>query len=273
VPGPLLLTDAPHLLYRAFFGLPDKVNQRALLGSVNQTLQAIAQHDPRAVVMCFGPDSAAYRTAAFPPYHAHRPPMPAELARQWELARDLYRGLGWHVMETDDLEADDVMGTLARKEKGPVLILTGDRDMFQCVDERVRVILQIRGGTELVGPAEVEAKYGIPPALVPDLIALRGDPSDGIPGAKGIGEKGAADLLCRHGSLDAAIAAAVREKPSARRALIEQADLLRMFKDLATLRDAPVTPPRDTPIDLEGGARAAEALGMGGLARRLRNTN
>ena len=89
-----------------------------------------------------------------------------------------------------------------------------------------------------MGAAEVEERYGIPPSAVPDFIALRGDPSDGLPGAKGIGEKTAADLLRRHGTLEAAIAGAVREKPSVRRALLEQADELRAFKDIATLRDA-----------------------------------
>ena len=121
-----------------------------------------------------------------------------------------------------------------------------------------------------MGPAEVQARYGVPPALVPDFIALRGDPSDGLPGAKGIGEKTAADLLRRHGSLEAAIAGAIRERPRVRRALLEQAEELRRFKDIATLRDAEVELPPDRDTDREGGAAAAEALGMGRLARRLR---
>ena len=104
---------------------------------------------------------------------------------------------------------------------------------------------------------------------MPDFIALRGDPSDGLPGAKGIGEKTAADLLRRHGSLEAAIAGAIREKPSVRRALLEQADELRAFKDIATLRDAGVERPPDRPTDRAGGAAAARELGMGALAKRL----
>jgi DNA polymerase-1 len=125
------------------------------------------------------------------------------------------------------------------------------------------------GPTEM-GPEEVEQRYGIPPEVVPDFIALRGDPSDGLPGAKGIGEKTAADLLRRHGSLEATIDAAIREKPAVRRALIEQADELRAFKDIATLRDADVELPADRETDREGGAAAAEELGMNRLARRLR---
>ena len=104
---------------------------------------------------------------------------------------------------------------------------------------------------------------------MPDFIALRGDPSDGLPGAKGIGEKTAAELLRRHGTLEAVIAGAIRERPAVRRALIEQADELRAFKDIATLRDADVERPPDTPTDRVAGAAAASALGMNRLAERL----
>jgi 5'-3' exonuclease len=270
VPRPLLVVDAPFVLYRAFYALPEEVAHRALLGSVNQVLAVAEQHDPRAVVMCFGPESAAYRVEAFPAYHAHRPPVPDELAADWALAGELYGALGWYVADGGDLEADDVMGTLAAREEGPVLILTGDRDLFQCVDEDVRVLLQGRAGTVEVDRAEVERRYGIAPELVPDFIALRGDPSDGIPGAKGIGEKTAADLLRRHGSLDAVLAAAVRERPGIRRALIGQEEGLLTFKDLATLRTADVVPPPDRATDREAGARAASRLGHERLAQRLR---
>ena len=268
--GPLLVVDAPFVLYRAFFALPDKVNHRALLGSVNQVLGVVTERDPRAVVMCFGPESAEYRVEAFPAYHAHRPPVPDDLAADWALAPELYEALGWYVRDGGDLEADDVMGTLAEREDGPVLILTGDRDMFQCASDRVHVLLQGRQGTFEIGPAEVEERYGIGPELVPDFIALRGDPSDGIPGAKGIGEKGAAELLRRYGSLEGVIAAAVREKPSVRRALIGSEDEIRTFRDLATLRTAKVAPVSDRPTDRAGGADAAEKLGMNRLAARLR---
>jgi 5'-3' exonuclease len=279
--GPLLLCDAPGLLYRAFFGVPDSIKGadgrpvNALLGSVNATLWCVEKYAPRAVVMCFGPDSAAYRTEAFPPYHAHRPPMPDDLSHQWALAPALYQALGWPVADSDDLEADDLLGTLAAAEDaagGSALILTGDRDMFQCVTERVHVLMQRRGneGPEELGPEEVRGRYGVDPAQVPDFIALRGDPSDGIPGGKGIGEKTAADVLRRHGSLEAALQSPVREKPTVRTALIEQADDLRTFKDLATLRTAPVKPPPDRATDGANGAAAAEKLGMKRLAERLR---
>jgi DNA polymerase-1 len=280
VTPPLLLVDAPHLLYRGFFALPDTITGpdgmpvNALLGSVNQVLWCVERYSPRAVVMCFGQESADYRVAAYPAYHADRPPMPDGLEAQWSRAPDLYRALGWIVSTSPELEADDLLGSLASAEVdagGRALILTGDRDMFQCVGENVTVLLQ-RARQE--GPDEVDAagvveRYGIEPAQVPDFIALRGDPSDGLPGAKGIGAKTAADLLRRKGDLEHVILGAVREKPGVRRALIEQADELRMFRDIAALRVAPVERPADTPTDWTGGAAAARELGMERLAKRL----
>jgi len=279
--GPLLVTDAPALLYRAFFALPDSIKGlddepvNALLGSINATMQVVEERSPRAVVMCFGAEAATYRTDAYPAYHAHRPPMPEGLAQQWARAPELYRALGWTALDSEELEADDLLHSLALLEEaagGSALILTGDRDLFQCVTDKVHVLLQRtgKGGPEELGPEQVLEKYGIGPELVPDFIALRGDPSDGLPGAKGIGEKTAADILRRKGSLEHAILGAIREKPAVRRALIEQADELRSFKDIAQMRTAPVELPPDTPTDFEGGATAVEALGMKRLAERLR---
>jgi 5'-3' exonuclease len=280
MPRPLLLADTPHLLYRAFFALPDSITDgegrpvNALLGSVNQLLWCVERYDPRAVVCCFGQESAHYRTDLYPPYHAHRPPMPDTLADQWARAPELYEALGWTVTGHDELEADDLMHSYAAAEVaagGHAQILTGDRDMFQCAGDGITVLLQRarQQGPDEMGAAEVEERYGIAPSVVPDFIALRGDPSDGLPGAKGIGEKTAAELLRRHGSLEAAIAGAIREKPSVRRALLDQADELRAFKDIATLRTAEVERPPDRPTDRAAGAAVASALGMGALARRL----
>ena len=280
---PLLLADTPHLLYRAFFALPDSITDaggrpvNALLGSVNQLLWCVERYQPRAVVCCFGQESATYRTQLYPPYHSHRPAMPDALAAQWELAPALYEALGWTVAAHDELEADDLMHAFAAAEVaagGRAQILTGDRDMFQCARDGVTILLQRarQEGPDELGAVEVEERYGIEPRLVPDFIALRGDPSDGLPGAKGIGEKTAAELLRRHGSLEAAIAGAIREKPGVRRALIEQADELRAFKDIATLRDADVERPPDRPTDRARGAAAARELGMERLAARLEST-
>jgi 5'-3' exonuclease len=283
VPAPLLLCDAPAMLYRGFFALPDTITApsgeavNALLGSVNQALWCVDKYRPRAVVLCFGAEAAVYRKQAYPAYHADRPEMPAALQWQWSKARWFYESLGWQVVDEAELEADDLLGTFAELETeagGTTLILTGDRDMFQCANESVTVLLQRarQEGPDEVGPKQVEEIYGITPAQVPDFIALRGDPSDGLPGAKGIGAKTAADLLRRKGDLEHVILGAIREKPSVRKALIEQAAELRTFRDIATLRTAAVERPPDRETDRAGGAAAARELGMQRLAQRLEST-
>jgi len=278
--GPLLLADTPHLLYRAFFALPDSITDadghpvNALLGSVNQALWCVEKYDPRAVVWCFGAEAGEYRVEAFPAYHADRPPMPDPLEWQWQRAPALYEALGWSLAATEDLEADDLLHSLSEAETaagGHTLILTGDRDMFQCASDSVTVLMQRTGGEgpEEIGPDGVRERYGIDPDQVPDFIALRGDPSDGLPGAKGIGPKTASELLRRKGDLEHVILGAIREKPSVRRALIEQADELRAFKDIATLRTIPVERPPDAPTDFAGGISVAREHGMNRLATRL----
>ncbi len=278
---PLLVVDAPSLLYRAFYALPKSITDadgnsvNALLGTTNLLLREVEEHRPRAVVLCFGPDAARYRVEQYEPYHADRPPVPDRLAPQFADAPEFFAGFGWTSVIDDELEADDVMGSLADKEEaagGEALLMTGDRDLFQCVTSKVKVLYVSTGkrGAEVVDAAEVKRRYGVGPALVPDFIALRGDPSDGIPGARGVGEKTAADLLQRRGSLEAAIENAVRERPPRLSgALLHGADELRMFKDLATLRAARVRRPRNRETDLAGGAKAARKRGMNRLAERL----
>ncbi len=267
---PLLVVDAPSLLYRAFYALPKSITDgdgqpvNALLGSINIVLREIELHEPRAVVMCFGVDAAEYRVELFAGYHADRPPMPDELSPQWKEAPALYEALGWYVAQSDDHEADDLLGSYAVVETeagGDTLILTGDRDMFQCVNDHVKVLYVRTGskGAQEVDEAEVKARYGISPELVPDFIALRGDPSDGIPGAKGVGEKTAASLLNRHGSLEGALTGKLEAV----------ADQLRTYKDMASLRQLEVERPADRETDRAGGADAVRERGMNRLAERL----
>ena len=282
--SPLLVVDAPSLLYRAFFALPKSIKGsdgrpvNALLGTANLLLQAADRHAPRALVLCFGAEAAAYRVKAFPAYHADRPPMPEELEHQWSDARDFFAAFGWRSFEAEPegLEADDLLGSLAHAETaagGRTLLFTGDRDMFQCVDEHVRVLFPAKGGPDEIGPAGVRERYGIDPAQVPDLIALRGDPSDGLPGAKGIGAKGAADLLNRFGTLEGVLSAAADPMsdmtPRTRGALLADPALLLSFQDIATLRPIAVDRPADAPLDRAAAAAAASARGMGALAGRL----
>jgi 5'-3' exonuclease len=281
VTAPLLVVDTPSLLFRAFYALPDSIKGpdgqpvNALLGTANLILREVETHSPRAVVLAFGPDAATYRVDLFDEYHAERPPIPDGLAPQFADCRAFFGAFGWLVATSETLEADDLLGSYAKLEAeagGRTLLFTGDRDMFQCVDERTTVLYVRTGGrgAEEVSPAEVKKRYGVPPELVPDFIALRGDPSDGIPGAKGVGEKTAAELLRSHGSLEGVLAAAVREpRPKLRATLLKSGEDLLAFKQIATLQDAGVERPPDLPTDWAGAASAARERGMNRLAERL----
>lgn len=278
--GPLVAVDAPSLMYRAFFALPKTITDEdgqpvnALLGTVNLVLWAIEKYDPRAIVMCFGAEAAVYRKELYPPYHGDRPEMPPELAGQWAQADDFFGAFGWLVEHHETLEADDLLGSYAIAETeagGETILYTGDRDMFQCANESVRILFPRGGkdGPELIDAAGVRKRYGVDPGQVPDFIALRGDPSDGLPGAKGIGEKTAKDLLREHGTLEATIAASLEMRPRMGAALRDGAEDLRAFKEIATLVRVPVELPPDTPTDWLSAAAAARGRGMRRLAERL----
>ena len=293
-PRPLLSADIPWLLYRSYFALPKSIVDgegrpvNALLGTVNALLGYIDSRPPagrpRRVVACLGAEQAEYRVKLYPPYHAHRDPMPPELAWQWALAPALLASLGWVVSGSDSLEADDVMFSLARVEEergGRALLMTGDRDLYGAVSERIAV-LELRKGGESgeLGPSDVRERYGVDPQLVPDLIALRGDPSDGIPGAPGVGAKTAAELLRRYGPLEEVLLAAQAAATKVRRreddmrprtaaALRENDALLRTFKQIATLQRIDIEAPADGSTDFAAGAHHARELGMRRLSERL----
>jgi 5'-3' exonuclease len=298
MPAPLLIADVPWLLYRSYFALPKSIVDgdgkpvNALLGTVNALLRladapAPAER-PRAVAACTGAEEAAYRVELYPPYHAHRDPMPPELRAQWDKAPALLEGMGWSVCGSDQLEADDVMFSLARLEEehgGRSLLFTGDRDLYGAVSEASAVVeLPKSGDPTTIGPDGVRERYGIEPSLVPDLIALRGDPSDGIPGAPGVGAKTAAALLQAHGSLEGVLAAAgapgsdnavspvraaVEMRPRIAAALRENAELLRTFKHIATLQLTEPERPADAVTDYRRGAATAAEMGMRRLSERL----
>lgn len=291
--APLLIADVPWLLYRSFFALPKSIVSEdgravnALLGTVNTILAVLdgsLAGGARGMAACMGAEQADYRVALYPPYHAHRPPMPKELAHQWALVPRLLEGLGWTYADSAVLEADDVMFSLAREEEqagGRALLLTGDRDLFAAVDERVTIVELGRGGAQAaIDAATVRERYGVEPSQVADFIALRGDPSDGLPGAPGIGAKTAAQLLREHGSLEALLAAVGAEeggraagaaalRPRVAAVLRDNAASLRDFKRIATLQRIPVERPADGATDFAGGARVAAELGMRRLAERL----
>jgi len=290
--APLLLADVPWLLYRSFFALPSSITGsdgapvNALLGTVNALLaceESLARRGgARAVVACMGAEEATYRVRLYAPYHAHREPMPATLRAQWERAGGLMEALGWMFAGSEELEADDVMFSFARAEQehgGEALLVTGDRDLYGAVTDRVAVLELLKAGaTNEIGPAGVRERYGVDPAQVADFIALRGDPSDGLPGAPGIGAKTAAELLRSYGTLEALLELATHEpvraaqelRPRIRAALADNAEQLLAFKQIATLQRIDVgPPPPDRATDYASGAAHARALGMNALAGRL----
>ncbi len=292
--GALLIADVPWLLYRSYFALPKSITDgegrpvNALLGTANALLGLLepsaGQPTPRAVIACMGAEEAAYRVRLYPAYHAHRDPMPDELRRQWELAPELLRGMGWTYVTHASLEADDVMFSFARAEQaagGEALLLTGDRDLYGAVGDGVSVLELSKGLISgLIDRAGVRERYGVDPEQVPDFIALRGDPSDGLPGAPGVGAKTAAELLSGNGTLEGVIAAA-REitagarppaKPLTARiaaSIAENAGLLGDFKEIATLQTVEVELPGEQPTDHARGSLIAAELGMRRLAERL----
>jgi 5'-3' exonuclease len=289
MPAPLLIADVPWLLYRAYFSLPKSIvgadgqPVNALLGTVNAILAVLEARPARAVAACMGAEEAAYRVELYPGYHAQREPMPPELATQWDKAPALLESLGWTFATDAELEADDVMFSFALAEvagggdgDGRASLLTGDRDLYQAVNDQVAVVLPGKRGappTE-IGPAQVRERYGIDPALVSDFIALRGDPSDGLPGAPGIGAKTAAELLNRYGPLEEVLKVAGEDDSDMRLrtalALSENAELLLNFKRIATLVPIDgIVRPTDRATDFAGGARMAAELGMKQLATRL----
>jgi DNA polymerase-1 len=277
---PLIVVDTPWLLYRSFFGLPKAIrNDRgepvnALLGTLNALLAILEWRTPRAVVCCFGAEDALYRVQRFPSYHAHRDPMPQALARQWEQAPGLLAAFGFHVAEHETLEADDLLYSFALQEAAAAaetLIVTADRDLFQAVGDHTRVLeLRRNEPPGVIDAAEVRARAGVDPAQIPDLIALRGDPSDGIPGARGIGAKTAAVLLGEYGTLEGVLAAREQLRPALAATLAQQADELRMFREIATLVEVTVQRPADRRVDLLAGGAAASEYGLKRLAERLR---
>ncbi|MCK9250841.1 MAG: hypothetical protein M0P31_17920 [Solirubrobacteraceae bacterium] len=295
--APLLLLDLPWLLYRAHFALPSSIKGAdgepigALLGAVRTILAEIDEHDPVAVCCATGAEDATERVALLPAYHAHREPMPDALRRRWDQAPALCEAFGWAVRDGGAWEADDVIASLAAERAaggGRSVIVTGDRDLMACVGEHVVVRRPAGRGPGLVtvdAPGVVEA-VGVRPDQVTDLIALRGDPSDGIPGVPGIGAKTAARMLAVHGDLEGVLRAAGADGPDGEPGgeavhgdgltprlagvLRDHAADARRDRQVAQLQTLDVDPVPDGPTDRDAGAAAAEALGMDRLAKDLR---
>jgi 5'-3' exonuclease len=270
---PLLAVDGDNLAHRAFHALPqsirdaDKQPANALIGFANMLLSVWDAERPRAVFVGLDSlDAPTYRHELLPDYQGGRH-FPPELRRQLDRLPELVGSFGFGWAKEAGYEADDLLAAaVAAEEKrgGTALVLSNDRDLFQLASPRTTILHPKRGVREMerVGPAEVEQRYGVEPAQVPDFIALRGDASDHIPGAIGVGPASAASILKKYGSLEAALAAG---------GFAGQAEKLRSYLQIARLQPkAPIPKLPDADPDWEGAAGLAEGWGLGALAKRLR---
>jgi DNA polymerase-1 len=253
----LLLIDGHALVYRAFFAMPALSNSRgeitnAAFGFTSMLLKAFTDHRPRYAVAAFDPKGPTFRHEADATYKATRPPMPDDLKPQVGWTREIVEAMGIPIVTIDGFEADDVIGSLSVKavEAGvDVVILTGDIDTLQLVNDHVRVFINRRGITDTIvyDVAAVHERFGFDPPLVADYKALQGDATDNIPGVPGIGTKTAMSLLQQHGPLENVLEAIPTMKPGKlRTSLEEHSDQARHSKEMATIRlDV------DVPLDLD----------------------
>ena len=269
---PLLAVDGDSLAHRAYHALPKSLKSAtglpsgALVGFANFLLRLWQSEAPRAVLVgwdCIG--QPTYRLEAFPAYQSGRVFDP-ELLEQLELLPELVRALGFAAAKEPGYEADDFLAAAVAQEearKGRTLVATSDRDAFQLVSERTTVLQPVKGVSELarIGPAEVRERYGVEPKQVPDFIALRGDPSDKLPGARGVGPKTAASILAQYGSLEAALAAG---------RFSAEAEDLRLYRRIAQLdASAPLPSLADQTPNWAGASSLCQSWGLGNLAGRL----
>lgn len=206
--NPLILVDGSSYLYRAYHAFPPLTNSAgeptgAMYGVLNMLRSLILQYQPSHAAVVFDAKGKTFRDELFEHYKSHRPPMPDDLRAQIEPLHKMVKAMGLPLMAVSGVEADDVIGTLAREAEKmgrPVLISTGDKDMAQLVTPGITLINTMTN--TILGPEEVVTKYGVPPELIIDFLALMGDSSDNIPGVPGVGEKTAQALLQGLGGLD-----------------------------------------------------------------------
>jgi DNA polymerase-1 len=247
VDGELFLIDGNSLAYRAFFALPESIATadgrptNAIYGFASMMAKILIEHHPRSVIVAWDAGMSG-RELEYHDYKAQRPPRPDLLSEQWTHLWPLAEAFGFHNVKVEGWEADDVIATLVRqaREGGvPVMVVSGDRDVYQVVGDGVRVMTTSRGvtDTKVYDREAVIERYGVPPELVTDLIGLKGDTSDNIPGVPGIGDKTAAQLLQEFGSLEAVLENVDKiSGPKRKQNLTEHAEDARVSKQLATLK-------------------------------------
>lgn len=268
---PLLAVDGDSFAHRAYHALPKTIRRKgkrpagAIVGFANFLLRIYETERPRAVVVGWDTLNApTYRSRAFPTYQSGRE-FDDDLVEQLELLPDFVTAYGFASAKAAGYEADDFLAAaVAREEKrrGTIVVATGDRDAFQLASKNTTIVQPVRAG-ELarIGPAEVMKRYGVQPSQVTDFIALRGDPSDKIPGARGVGPKGAAALLRKYKTLEAALEAGC---------FASQADQLRLYRSIATMdRAAPLPSLRNQKPTWLNAARLAREWALNRLADRF----
>jgi DNA polymerase-1 len=268
---PLLVVDGDSFAHRAYHAIPKSIRRgdggagNMLYGFSNMLLRVWNDERPRTVLVAWDSlETPTYRHEALAVYQSGREFEP-DLLDQLALMPALVASSGLAVAKAPGYEADDFLGAAVASEEGAggtVLVATSDRDAFQLASDKTTILQPVRGEAPArIGPAEVRERYGVDPEQVPDFIALRGDPSDRIPGARGVGPKRAADLLNQYGSLEALLGEG---------RFAAEADALRLYREIATLdRAAPLPPLPDVSPDWEGAAAHARELGMEGLAGRF----
>ncbi len=291
-----MLLDTASLYYRAFFGVPDTVRApdgtpvNAVRGLLDMIARLVRARKPTALVACMDADwRPAFRVAAVPSYKAHRlapdgmsEETPPALAAQVPLIEELLRISGLAVAGHPGFEADDIMATLAARSADPVDVVTGDRDLFQLVDDArgVRIVYTVRGliNMDVIDEAAVTAKYDIPGRAYADFAALRGDPSDGLPGVPGVGEKTAAALIKTFGNIEGitvALDAGHGGFPRGSRDKLEAArDYLDIALSVVRVRDDVPLPPVDgklpaSPADAAALKDLGERWGLGSSLTRF----
>jgi DNA polymerase-1 len=269
VSRPLLAIDGDSLAHRAYHALPKSIRgaggrpANALVGFANFLLRLWDAESPRAVLVAWDSlDTPTYRHEALEAYQSGRE-FDDALLEQLDTLPELVESFGFACAKAPGYEADDFLAAAATRVPGPVLVATSDRDAFQLVSDRVTILQPVKGVSELarIGPAEVRERYDVEPAQVPDLIALRGDPSDRIPGAPGVGAKKAAAVLKQFATLEDALAAG---------RFSAVADDLRLYRRIAQMdASAPIPELPDQEPTWPRAAEKARELGLGALSKRL----
>ena len=244
----LFLIDGSALAYRSYFAFirnplinSKGENTSAVFGFTNSILKILGEENPDFIAVVFDTKAPTFRHEIFKDYKSTRAKMPQEMSEQLPRIREVAGSMNLPILEIDGFEADDLMGTLARKAKGKglkVILVTGDKDFLQLVDEDIKVLNPRRGGEEpeLLDRAGVEKKLGVPPEKVTEFLALMGDTSDNVPGVPGVGEKTALELIREFGSLEKVLKSAeLVKRKNVQKGLKEHADLARLSKRLVTI--------------------------------------